>query len=127
MNTSKIWMSAAATAATALLAGCSSITGQSLGNPAAPPPLRLRVPAGPGWSAETAYLRAHPVAAPKGMQAGILVRSSSMDALDACGLGLGTWDGIVVIPGGWTESLSSSSGDYWMASLASPGDLIEFP
>jgi hypothetical protein len=60
------------------------------------------------------------------MAAGILVQSS--DHGYACLSGwCHTWQGLAVIPGGRTESLSSDQGDDGMASLVSAGDLIEFP
>ena len=60
------------------------------------------------------------------MQAGILVRSSSPGRASQ-NLNGGAWQGTVVVPGGWTEQLSSSEGDDGMASFAQPGDEIEFP
>jgi hypothetical protein len=122
MNAGKTRACAATLAAAVLLAGCGQ--GQFWGPPAPPPP-RPGVPAGPGWTAETAYLSAHPLTVPKGMQAGILVRSSSPGYV--CAGWCRTWQGTVVIPGGQAEELSSDQGDDGMASLASPGDLIEFP
>ena len=126
MGTSKIKMSAAAPATAALLSGCGSVMNQFFGNPAAPPPSRPRVPAGPGRAAEVAYLKVDPVRAAKGMQAGILVRSLSPGTLSQQ-LNGGAWPGAAVNPGGWTVNLSSDQGDDGMASLVSPGDLFELP
>ena len=126
MNTSKIKMSAAAPATAALLGGCGSVMNQFFANPEAPPPSRPRVPAGPGWAAEVAYLKVHPVRAAKGMQAGILVRSSSPGTVSQQLNGV-AWSGAAVNSGGWTVNLSSDQGDHGMASLVLPGDLFELP
>jgi hypothetical protein len=114
---------AAAAAAAVLLAGCG--VGQFYGPPAPPPP-RPRILAGPGWAPEVAYLKAHPVRVPKGMQVGILVSASSPSAISQ-NLNGGSWSGVAVVPGGWTVSLSSDEGDNGMGALVSPGDLFEFP
>jgi len=39
----------------------------------------------------------------------------------------GAWQGMVAIPGGWSERLSSGEGDDGMADFAQPGEEIEFP
>jgi hypothetical protein len=111
----------------ASLAGCGQ--GQFYGPPAPPPP-RPSAPFGPGapeaWPAAAAYLKAHPASVPKGMAAGILVASTSHGY--ACLSGwCHTWSGTVVIAGDRSEPVSSDEGDDGMASLAAPGDEIEFP
>lgn len=108
----------AASLAGLLLAGCAQ---------SAPPiPPRPSAPSGPGWEAEAAYLAAHPVKTPKGMLAGILVRSSS-PGWASQNLNGGAWTGTAVIPGGRTEQLTSDDGDNGMAAYVQPGDLFEFP
>ena len=112
--------------ATLLVSGCGSLGNQFLGNPAATPPARPSLPAGQAYAADARYLAAHPQRTRKGMTYGILVRESSPNALSQQ-LSGGAWRGVVVIPGGRIEHLSSDEGDNGMATLASPGDLIAFP
>ena len=60
------------------------------------------------------------------MQVGILVRSES-PGWASQNLNGGVWQGTVVIPGGWSEQLSSDEDDDGMASFAQPGDEIQVP
>jgi hypothetical protein len=105
----------------ALLAGCSL-------NPPGPPrpPPRAAVPAGQVYARFSSVLAAHPQRARAGMAYGILVRSSSHGYVCLSGY-CHTWQGTVVVPGGWIERLSSDGGDDGMAQLVSPGDLFWFP
>ena len=122
MSKRAITVAIGAGALAAVVAGCGQ--GQFWGPPA-PPPARHRTPAGPAWVAETAYLRDHSARVARGMQAGILVRESSPGYV--CAGWCRTWQGTVIIPGGWIEQLSSDQGDDGMAQLAAVGDEIEFP
>jgi hypothetical protein len=123
--TRKILLALLVTIAALALAGCSASWWTS--GPKPPPlPPRARVAAGPGYAAATAYLDTHRVKVPKGMQAGILVTSDS-PGWASVNLNGGAWSGVVVIAGGWTETLSSDEGDGGMATFAQPGDLLEFP
>jgi hypothetical protein len=126
MNAGKIRAAVSAAVASAVLAGCG--VGQFYGPPAPPPP-RPSVPFGAGapaaWPAAASYLSDHPVHVPKGMRAGVLVQSSSHSYV--CMGWCRTWQGVAVISGGRTVSLSSDQGDNGMASLVAPGDLFEFP
>ena len=62
---------------------------------------------------------------PKGMTAGILVSSVSHGYV--CVGWCHTWSGTVIIAGSRMVAVSSDQGDDGMASLAAPGDEIEFP
>lgn len=106
-----------------LLAGCGSFLGPS--DPPPPPP-RPTLAAGPAWAPAAAYLKAHPVKPAKGMQVGILVRSTS-PGWASQNLNGGAWSGTAVIPGGRAVQLSSDAGDNGMAAYVHVGDLFEFP
>jgi hypothetical protein len=101
------------------------VRGRSWGPPAPLPP-RPRVPAGPGWAAATGCLCYHPVTPPRGMRAGILVRSSG-PGWAWQNLTGGAWQGTVVIPGGRAGQLTCDAGDDGVASFAQPGGLTGFP
>lgn len=96
--------------------------------PAAP---RTMAPAGAQYAAEVAWLAAHPARVAKGDQAGILVAESN-PAYHCWGADVGeppcrTWHGVVVLPDGRLESLSSGRGRDAAAALVRVGNEIAFP
>jgi hypothetical protein len=127
MIISRIARPVVALTAVALLAGgCGSLGNQFLGNPDASPPARPSIPVGHGYANAVRYLASHSQRDHKGMISGILVGEAS-PAWASQNLNGGAWRGVIVVPGGRVERVSSDAGDNGMAAYASIGDMISFP
>ena len=90
------------------------------------PRQRPSIPAGQVYARYARAVAEHPERARKGMTYGILVQGHSGGYV-CLSVYCHTWSGIVVVPGGRIEHLTSDEGDDGMAQLVSPGDLFEFP